>query len=357
MAPNLNLGIGEFFTDRPLVGRVCRAIALDSGVSFIEAVDRLHAGADRAISAGDRTLRRALKWTGGDVEYITETIQLLDRRDQVVDSTYQRALEPITLEQTDRHGRVLLDQSAAAIPPKRVPSGRAGERLETDIGHVLGDPMEFERRLARVRRVEPNRWAGDEGRATFRDYDRQHAEQGYDFVRMAERPAELTAARAQADQLGAQLDAAIAAAGKERAKLKAFHDQIGKLQGPAGARDTAREQLEPQLRATNAPVVRLLDQLASGEPSGAATADVPTWEQVQDRMRALDRPQHEFTKTMREMERGEPTPIAPAPQAPPGVHRGSHDLDRRVRERLTELGAKPSDYTKVYEQLLQEEAS
>ncbi|MFZ0377743.1 MAG: hypothetical protein WAL38_07945, partial [Solirubrobacteraceae bacterium] len=93
------------------------------------------------------------------------------------------------LEQVDRHGMILLDQSAPAglsDSPMRRQSPVAVDPLQTDIGKALTDPAERERRLARARKLS-GRYQGDEGRRAFDEEDRGWLEGGKDIVRTLER--------------------------------------------------------------------------------------------------------------------------------------------------------------------------
>jgi hypothetical protein len=369
----LDLPLRQIFDDRPTLNRVVTALQTDLGVSFLEALEVLHQGADSAGANGVSSLRGALDWTRSDPADIEASVKLLERRDGAVSKAFERAAGPLLLEQTDDRGIVLLDQAGASNGSTYVASGGAGgmassnrgEPLRADIGRILTDPAEFERRLARICVAEPGHFDGDQGRETFRGEDKAWAEAGKDRVRSAERPREIRQAQAKADRIGARLDQAIGEAGDKRQKLKLLEAEISKLDGPAaGVREFGLNELRKQAADARREPLRMLDQLdASGE--AALTGQVPPsvslpadghglYVAVQERMRLLDRPQDEFDSTLAEILRGDPAP-APAvreSETPPGVHAGSHAVHEKVEARLRELDRPPTAYLRTLEELM-----
>lgn len=384
MPSTLDKPLTDLFDDRPLLHRVVRCISLDQDLSYVQALDKLHSGADSASDSRTPTLRNALEWVGADLGYVEDGLRLLERRDQAIDQAFKRAAGPLVLEQpVDQHGRVMLEQSGAlavqpataasltgrGLPTERFPSGRRMELLKADIGEVLANPAEQERRLARMRKAQPGVYDGDDGRATFKREDRLHAEAGHDMVATAERNQKLAGARVAADRVGAELDAAIAAAADKRQKLKRLDAQLVELEGkaPGVEFNTARDQLRSRAAAAGREEpLKLLDQLSALDKAAAGEkAPSPTMAEIDERTRAwtdhleqLRQTQtpDEFLKTLDAAFAGEPLPTPPAanPGTPAGVHPGSHLLDQRVRERMRELDRPESEYAKTLAEIMAE---
>ena len=105
---DLDTPINAVFADRPALDRLIRAVQLDTGSSFIDSLDKLHEAAAWSLSQGDGSLRSALSWLGDSDENLESTLRLLERRDSVVEATYEKALGDETLKR-DPLGRVLAD--------------------------------------------------------------------------------------------------------------------------------------------------------------------------------------------------------------------------------------------------------
>ncbi len=235
---------------------------------------------------------------------------------------------------------VLLDDGAADS------DGDGAEPLGTDIGRILTDPAEFERRLARIRKASAGAWEGDEGRKRFRDADRSHAEAGLDLVRTEERPRQLSQAQAHADEVARTLDQAITADASRQAKLRMLDLEIAKLQG---RRD------EVQATTGRSSSVRMLEQSASPEPASSGAEELD--QRVRERLRLLGKPENHYVIALEAEVRGDPMPTAetpPEPAVPPGVHPEHHLLDRRARARMKELGRPDSEYPRTLDEILQE---
>jgi hypothetical protein len=371
----LDLPLRQIFDDRPTLNRVVTALQTDLGVTFLEALEALHQGADSAGANGVSSLRGALDWARSDIdpEDVAASVRVLERRDGAVAAAFEREAGPLLTERVDDRGLVQLDQAGASNGSTYVASGGAGgmaspnrgEPLRSDVGKVLADPQEFERRLARIRVAEPGHFDGDKGRETFRREDRSWAESGKDRVRSAERPREIRQAQAKADRVGARLDRAIAEAGDKRQQLRLLEAEISKLDGPAaGVREFGLGELRKQAADARREPTRLLDQIdASAE--AAVSGQVPPsvqlpadghglFELVQERMRLLDRDQDQFDQTLAEVLRGDPAP-APAmrePEIPAGLHPGSHAIHEKVEARLRELDLAPNQYLRVLEGMM-----
>lgn len=160
--------------------------------------------------------------------------------------------------------------------------------LSADVGKVLADPEEFERRLARMRVAESGHWDGERNRERFRREDKLYAESGNDLVCTAERPRELAAARAEADRVAATLDQAIADAADKREAVKALDREIAQL---TDGRPEERDRLKAEAADAEEQRLRLLDQAAGGKKAkkkGRKSSE----DRVQKKARKLDKRLH-----------------------------------------------------------------
>ncbi len=241
-----NTPIRQLFEDSSAVNRLTRAVQLDSGLDFVSSLDRVHDAADRAAAEGGGTLGRLLEWAG-DADYLTETLTLLERRDAAV----ERALRDAT----------------GTKPANVTPDGMVRLDASADIGTLLHDPRERERRLRRARNVAGS-YTGSDGRETFEEDDRRHLDAELDLVRTLELRAGVQAAQSQAQGVARQLDAAIADAGRERNRLRQLDQKFAELDalGVDAARETARYQLRSQAHQALEPALKLLDQLEGNTP-------------------------------------------------------------------------------------------
>lgn len=390
MTEILDADFNATYADRPAFGRVVRGVALDRGLSNARATDLLCGEeAALALGAGHTTVRDVVRALGADAEVVGEAARFWEKADAVVEAAYERASSPIMLEQVDRHGMILLDQSAPAglsDSPMRRQSPVAVDPLQTDIGKALTDPAERERRLARARKLS-GRYQGDEGRRAFDEEDRGWLEGGKDIVRTLERHAAVTHAKAAADRVGAQLEAAFSAAGKERQRLKTLEAEISNMTGPQWMRDAARKELDGKMNATMREPVRLLESLAGeqqstvglGEPLLATSKLSPKAREIAARIDGRGaRTRVEYLKLLEQdpsaadvdqtanaevflavLDMDEP-PGAPEPPAklevPAGVYGPSLTTHERVRSRMRELDAGEEQYGNVLQQILREDA-
>lgn len=375
----LDMPIARVFDDRPLLNRIVRALSLDQGVSYIDALTQLHDKVDDVYQTSSRgTLRDVLQRTPSDLGDIEDTVKVLARRDDAVNAAYDQAASQLALEQVDGYGNVLLDAAEpqhtddpeaferraarmreaqqAALQRDRDPSNVSAVRVPlpgtTDIGRILADPQEFERRLARMRRAEPRSWDGPEGRAQFQKLDRAHVESGIDMVRTAERRHELAGARRASQKAAQSLDLAIHESSDKRQRLRLLDRQIAKLKDKRVLLDEPIEA-DNRVKMLNA-ASDLSERVPEQNQPLQAHAD-ELYERTQERLRLLDRPQGDFLKTLKEIMDDVPlSEDAPAETAPPGVHPGSHELHRRIRERMRLLDRPDSAYVETLEEILGE---
>ena len=201
----------------------------------------------------------------------------------------------------------------------------------------------------------------------FEEVDRAHLEAGLDWVKTLEQPAgnRERIAQQQANGQVRALDQAIAAGADKRQRLKLLDAEIAKLAGPTQtARDAVAQQLRSEVTDTNRGIVRMLDQLSAGEPDDRVrTLDglspvldsASLYDRIHQHMAANGLPRTHFAKLLDQYTITGALPETPAPaepEIPPGVHAGSHELDKRVRDRMRELDAPESDYVKVLEQVM-----
>jgi hypothetical protein len=385
----LDTSLRAVFSDHELLNRVVKTITLDQGINTIEALERLHRGVD----AGSRTLGEALGWTGAEPADIEQGLRLMERREEAVHKELESALGPAMLEQTNERGQVLLDQGAgsgSAGPPVLSANGRGAlgaqrvaEPLRADIGKVLGDPAEFERRLQRARQAT-GEFTGDQGREQFRNADRQHAEAGIDYVRTIERPREIASAQAKAAQVGRKLDQAIKDATGKRQRVRALDEQIAALDGQRAklAERTAEPgRKEAKLRLLDAaatddrpllsvPLQQRIIALATehpglsyeerrrrvleaAEPGMPLTADEEAAMSVDERVRLLaGELESRADRALSDLgaDRPAPEPAAAEKALPPGVAE-SRQMDKRVRDRMRTLDRPSGEYLKTLEEM------
>lgn len=360
MADVLDTNLRDLFSNRKLLDRVIRGIALDTGATYVDSLDLLHRSCDSVYGnrGASPTLRAALERANTDVDHVEASVKLLERRDQAVNAVFEReAGATLLTEHEDPHGRVLLDQGQ--LPPKQAPNAPVDTRPRVDgarYQEIMNLPLHSARQFAAARLSA--RYDGREGPENWRRDDHEAAGGGVDLLRTLQRPAELRAARAQADRVGAMLDQAISTASGKRAKLKTLEAELAKL-GPVDgvSFDSAREQVRQQAAtAGTAEPLKMLDNL-----DRIGEAETRLLDQDEHQRRQLDQQlEHarrtqtpgDFLKTIEAVMRGEPVPEPPAPKEPPGVHPGSHDLHTRVLARMRELDAPESDYPTILESIM-----
>ncbi len=344
---DLDTPINAVFADRPALDRLIRAVQLDTGSSFVDTLDKLHEAATWSLNQGDGSLRSALAWAG-DVGYLEPTLKVLERRDRVVQTAYERALGQQPDLKRDPFGRVLADQ---------------GGSEDTDIGVALHDAGERERRFARVRKLDA-RFAGHGGRKDFEEQDVAFLQAGVDLVRtMEERHGGREhVAQQQAGQVARQLDAAIVGAADKHQRIMALDKELAKLPDAARAREVASEQARSEVAQATSGVVKMLDALESGDDDRVRLldqVDVPiTHEAVVAHLRATGRPESDYGKVLSSYVETGQLPAVPAvpepPAVPDGFHPGSVELDKLVRARMRELGRPESEYSNVLLEIVNE---
>ena len=341
----LDHDIRQLFADRAGLNRVVEAISKDQAVDYLAALTKLHEGVDEARGG---TVRMALAAARLPTDGIEAGLRLLERRDAAADRAYFRALGPV--EQTDARGLVLLDQGPGGGAP-------------VDVGKALADPVEIERRLARIRRAQAG-WEGDDGRARFLEADRANLEANRDIVATAERAGKIAAARSQANQVARRLDQAIREETDPSRRMRVLDAEIAKLGGDVAPARAVDVPATKGLRALDAPaggtrtlspelqcrIIRLLEQ---GEPYDEALKRViltaerdgePVWQG--DALVAAPVPAVE-------------PPVEPT--VPEGVHAGSHELEGRIQARLRRDGkvidgkVASGEYVRTLEQIMAED--
>lgn len=205
----------EVFEDRVQLDRLVQAICLERpDLDYLGALELFQESWGRArLERGPgMTVKRVLsEYAGVPADSVAGDVRLLERRDTETRRMLDASKAGVADDELDATGQVKLPKDA-------------------DVGKLLADPQEFERRLARMRKVDgAGVYVGDQERDQFRSDDRQHIEAGLDMVRTAERHRELAAARARARQFGEQLDTAMGGARDTAERVKELDAQIASL--------------------------------------------------------------------------------------------------------------------------------
>jgi hypothetical protein len=346
----LDQPIRALFADRTQLNRVVEAISKDQAVDYLAALTKLHEGVDEARGG---TVRMALAAARLPTDGIEAGLRLLERRDAAADTAYFRALGSV--EHTDARGLVLLDQGSDGGAP-------------VDVGKALADPVEIERRLARIRKAQRG-WEGDEGRERFLEADRANLETGGDIVATAERAGKIAAARSEANQVARHLDQAIREGTDQRSRMRLLDQEIDRLgirldSDPAPAVDVPASAglraldgsapagpalLTPELQIR---IIRLREQGVPYDEARLKTlatvgADEIVWQSGQASV----------------VPRSPAGEESPRPETPAGVHPASHELDQRIQARLRQEGkvidgkVQSGEYVKTLEQILAEDSA
>ena len=325
----LDTPIADVHDNRPLLDRVLRTVALDAGISYADAYDKLVQG---GIDSRATTLRRALQGAGIGTEGLEEGVKLLDAAESQATAVYDAA-KPKRL-QTDSFGRILLDQDYDQRPESVGADGQ------------LMDPREFEDRLKRARKLSA-RYGGDEGRKMFESDDQMHLRAGVDIVRSAELAAEDQMARAHAGRVAIELDQGITATAGKAGELRQLDGQIDELQ-------ERRDKLNERPVVADG-TLRMLEQSQLDQALGGL--DKKTANRVRKRMRRLDIEAGDRPGLLRCLEaeiRDDPMPPKPepaAPTTPPGTYPGSHELNGRIRKYMLDNELPDSQYGDVVDQV------
>jgi hypothetical protein len=343
MTDLLDISLRDLFAPDPdhrrLLHQVVESVQLDQGISYMDALERVHEASEGAHNDGKPTLRGALEWIRADGSAVVEHVKLLDQRDAAVGRAHKNATSKQSKLKRDPFGRVRLDQSYKKRPKSLDADGR------------LMDPAEFEDRLSRARKVDP-RYAGDQGRAAFRFDDSAHLAGHVDLVRTLELAVEEQAAGAKAGEVARLLDQEVAAAADKRRELKLLDGQIDELQ-------SQRDKLEPQADAAGQRL-RMLDQATASKPkkkkqlTEIERRQEKLGKRVRKRMRRLGLPERDYVVALEAEIRGDPMPpkTPKAPDAPHGVLPGSHDLHQRIEQYMLDNELPKSAYPKVLEQVV-----
>jgi hypothetical protein len=350
---NLDSPLTDIFDDHRQLDRLVRSVSLETGDSYIDALQGLY----QAALDGARTLGQALGSVSIAVakpDGVLEGVKLLESADDQLAETYARDTQQLRAEPVNARGVVQLAEDA-------------------DVGAMLADPVERENRLARARRAAAGAFDGDEGRNRFFDDDRMHLEAGLDLVRTFERASEIRTAEASHAQQRRELDQAVNDARGARHQARTLDSRIASLRGQ-------RDELAPRTADPvdhHAKRLRLLDTSGNSEVLSV---------ELQQRVIELGRQRPDLSyadRRRRVLEQAEPgtpltlddetvarrhaaavrleTPDSDGPSTPAGVDPASHRLEKRVQERLRRNGftgpAVPGDaYIKALEQVMAEDA-
>ena len=310
---------GELFNDNKLLDQTIKAVSLEKGIGYVEALEKLHSG----LEMYPRTVRELFLNAGVPDDDVVEDVRLLERADEEASAAYAHDTRQLSQERTNARGMVMLDSDA-------------------DTGGMVGDPAEFERRFSRARRAAPGMYhAGDDGRERFREDDRLHLDSELDLVRTLERGNELQAAGTRRAQLTRELEQTLAGTADKRARVRLLDSEISKLR-------VQRDRIAPPAAAP--PPSGGLRTLAKPQSDAAAFLDPDLQLQIIDRMRTLDESYEDARLHVLEAAPSA-TPTPPDELA----ESRTRQLDQRVRERLTQLGRPDSDYQRTLEEIFAED--
>ena len=240
--------------------KIARGICLERGSEdYLAAVEDFTTAWEnaRAVNGPGQTVRQVLGIAGVNPAEVEAGLRLLERRD--VGLVKQ------------------LESDVRAIMPADAPvdaAGRVGLAPNADVGLLLVNKEEHERRLARMKAADPRGrfggiWDdGDRGRERFKDADRAWVEARLDLVATAERAQALAAAKAKNADLARQVDGELREAISHQAGVKALDDRLAGL-----AADTLAARAQ-RAAAAGAPAepgpgrVFLLESQAAATASG-----------------------------------------------------------------------------------------
>jgi hypothetical protein len=94
MADLLDTRLRDLFAPDPehrhLLHQVVESVQLDQGVSYMDALERVHEASGGAHRDGKPTLRGALEWIRADGANVIEHVKLLDQRDTTVTRAHNK---------------------------------------------------------------------------------------------------------------------------------------------------------------------------------------------------------------------------------------------------------------------------
>ena len=322
------------------------ALAAETGVAYVDAFMRFE---EVGRELGGGSVLRVLESMGlrhAQIAGVADRCTVLDRQQGYLRQLEQQATAE--LPRTNGMGQVLLDRPSTE--PRAIPS----EPVD-DIGKVLGDPQEFERRYDRAKRVglaEP----GDAGRQGFRELDRMHAEGGVDAVATAELPSKIAAQRRQMAATAQRLEGAAAKGSGTSAKLRLLDAEAAAMGLTASQSANVRALDVDPVTAEHAdvggppsrtrPILSTVLQLRMLEQPDR---DGESYEDKRRRIladaepgcpRTLGEEQGQLSQGV--YENAPPEPPA-ADTTPPGVDPEGHRMHLRVLDRLAAEGKSAKD--------------
>ncbi len=239
--------------------KIARGICLERGSEdYLAAVEDFTTAWEnaRAVNGPGQTVRQVLGIAGVNPAEVEAGVRLLERRDTGL--------------------KLQLDADMRAVTPADVPVNPMGQVMVTpdaDMGALMVNPEERERRLARMRKADPRGafggpWDGEPGRKRFDAADKQWLEAGTDLPATAERANAIAAAKAKNADLARQVDGELREAISHQAGVKALDDRLAGL-----AADTLAARAQ-RAAAAGAPAepgpgrVFLLESQAAATASG-----------------------------------------------------------------------------------------
>ena len=222
MTALLDMPAWEAMKDHTQFDTLARSITLEAGCDYLTAIERFADAADavREQRGQGATVGMVLEAAGIAPAEVEAGVRILERRDAGL--------------------KIQLDADVRAITPADAPvdaAGRVGLAPNADVGLLLVNKEEHERRLARMKAADPRGrfggiWDdGDRGRERFKDADRAWVEARLDLVATAERAQALAAAKAKSENLAAQVDGEIREAIQHQSGVKALDAHLARLHG------------------------------------------------------------------------------------------------------------------------------
>lgn len=216
----------------PDLHRAITALCATSGRSYMAEYEGLHRAMLESLHGNeDATVRDSIR-SRDDVRLadVKEDLRTLEAAAEASDRVRERHLRMLDGQAVDDHGRVrlldnaggLIDMRPQGTPPRTMPSGNAdaGPSITpASFESVCNQPL-LSSRLHRARTLT-GAYQGDAGARQWHNADVAHAEAGLDLLGSLERSHAAAMADRQAQDVGAQLDAAFQRGGspKERRKL------------------------------------------------------------------------------------------------------------------------------------------
>ena len=91
---------GELFNHNKLLDQTVKAISLEKGIGYVEALEKLHGG----LEMYPRTVRELFQNAGVHTDEVAEDVRLLERADEEAAASYAHDTRQLSQERTNAHG-------------------------------------------------------------------------------------------------------------------------------------------------------------------------------------------------------------------------------------------------------------